>query len=326
MRMLLCFGLLWHALGFAADCKFVRIDEWPIRLERGVPVLDGQINGQKVAILLDTGTLTSFVPRSAANRLGLVRQESPAAIELDPRGGSTLETTRIDELKIGPAARKNWNLPVVGAHDFGTTVSLVLGADFFTMADVEFDLPGNAVRLFQATKDCQGVSLAYWARGGASMVPLERESGIFFQVSVNGRAMRATLDSGAEFSALNAAEAERMGFKQASPGVALAGCSIGVGRKPVDYWAGRFESFVIGDERIGSPTLRFADLFKDSTFTEASSRLPNQVAGLPQMLVGTDFLRAHRVLIARSQGRMYFTYAGGTVFQPGAAKGCRDLR
>jgi predicted aspartyl protease len=320
MRFLLFLCLGWQAAAFAADCKLVRIQEWAVRLERGLPVLDGQINGQKIAILLDTGTTTSFVPRAAAGRLGLTRYESTGTE--DTRVTSTLETTRIDELKIGSATRKNWNLPVLGTVDFGSQVSLVLGADFFAQADVEFDLPNSAVRLFQA-RDCESASLAYWAKGGASQVALERGS---VPVSVNGRTLRAVLDTGSEFSALDEAEAERLGVTRATPGVVLAGCSIGVGRQAVDYWGGRFESFVIGDEKIATPTLRFADLFRRSGTTETGSRLQREATGLPQMLLGGDFLRAHRVLVSRSQAKMYFTYSGGTVFPVGVEKGCQDLR
>ena len=32
------------------------------------------------------------------------------------------------------------------------------------------------------------------------------------------------------------------------------------------------------------------------------------------MLLGADFLRAHRVLVSHSQRKMYFTYLGGPVF------------
>ena len=32
------------------------------------------------------------------------------------------------------------------------------------------------------------------------------------------------------------------------------------------------------------------------------------------MLLGYDFLRSHRVLVAHSQRRIYFTYNGGPVF------------
>lgn len=323
MRFLLFLCLAWQAAAaFAQDCKLVRIEEWHVRLERGVPVMDGEINGQKIAILLDTGTASSFVPRAAANRLGLVRQESGGT--MDPRGGGTIETTRIDELKIGPAARKNWNLPVVGAMDFGSTVSLVLGADFFAQVDVEFDLPGNAVRLFQARGNCQSVTLAYWAKGGAGAVPIEPD--LTVPVSVNGRTLRAVLDTGAEFSALDTPVASNLGVAPDKPGVVLAGCSVGAGRQAVDYYGARFESFIIGEEKIGSPTLRFADLFGRTGRTETGTRLQNDSSGLPHMRLGADFLRAHRVMVARSQGRLYFTYSGGTVFPVGAEKGCKDLR
>ena len=34
-------------------------------------------------------------------------------------------------------------------------------------------------------------------------------------------------------------------------------------------------------------------------------------------------LRAHRVLASRSQGRLYFSYAGGTIFPPPPLRECR---
>ena len=46
----------------------------------------------------------------------------------------------------------------------------------------------------------------------------------------------------------------------------------------------------------------------------------------PQMILGVDFLRSHRVFIANSQRKVYFTYTGGTVFPKTADKACRDLR
>ena len=38
------------------------------------------------------------------------------------------------------------------------------------------------------------------------------------------------------------------------------------------------------------------------------------------MLLGLDFLRAHRVLFANSQGQMYFSYNGGPVFRTPAVQ------
>jgi len=36
------------------------------------------------------------------------------------------------------------------------------------------------------------------------------------------------------------------------------------------------------------------------------------------MLLGVDFLRTHRVLIAHSQRKLYFSHVGGPVFRPRA--------
>ena len=38
----------------------------------------------------------------------------------------------------------------------------------------------------------------------------------------------------------------------------------------------------------------------------------------PDLLLGADFLLAHRIYIARSQKKLYFTYRGGPIFQPRA--------
>jgi hypothetical protein len=37
------------------------------------------------------------------------------------------------------------------------------------------------------------------------------------------------------------------------------------------------------------------------------------------MLLGADFLRSHRVLVAHSQRKLYFTYLGSWVLDGGAA-------
>jgi predicted aspartyl protease len=298
------------------DCKLVRIEEWPVRLERNLPIIDGEINGKKVGILLDTGAERSMMTRSAATRLMLSRYEP--SLRLYAVGtDKPIEAVLIDELRIGPAMRKNWSVLLAPEHDFGGEISLILGEDFFSAVDVELDFPNRAVRLYQP-KDCAGVSLAYWATsgGGAGEVALQAGAKTVFTVSVNGRPMLALLDTGAPASALAGAEAARFGVTTKSTGVAIAGCSVGIGRKPVDYWSGPFESFAIGNEVIRNPTLRFGEVLTST----------GPFVDVPRMVLGVDFLRTHRVYVARSQRKLYFTYTGGTVFPMEAAKGCQDLR
>jgi predicted aspartyl protease len=322
MFFLLGLVIAGNAAGEAPKCKLLRIAEWLIRGDHYRPVVEGAINGQKVGILLDTGADQTLVKRSATARLGLTRNEVEGYRAFGIGGETHAESVHISEFRIGKAVRTNWRVLVTGEHDFGDDIAVILGDDFFDQIDIEFDLANNAVRLYQP-KDCEGVSLAYWSRE-AGEIRLEAGDKIRFTVAINGKPVRAELDSGSGGSLLAKVDAERLGVTPKSPGAVAAGCVGGFGAKAVDSWTAQFESFAIGNETIRNPRLRFADLWKYTTYTETGSRLPNQFAGLPEMLLGADFLRAHRVLIAHSQRKMYFTYAGGTVFPTAPSKGCNN--
>ena len=105
------------------------------------------------------------------------------------------------------------------------------------------------------------------------------------------------------------------------------GCSSGIGKALFDTWRDPFESFAIGDEIIHNPSLEFGDIWSYSPFSEIGARLSKFAEGLPDMLLGFDFLRAHRVLIANSQRKVYFSYLDGPVFPaPPFSRACDDVR
>jgi predicted aspartyl protease len=319
-------AFLTLALAFAVDaaaqasqCKLARIAEWPLRANSHLPVLDGEINGQKVGVLLDTGASRSLIRRSATDRLRLPRRQAPGWQSFGVGGATHVETVVVDEFRIGKSVRKNWRVIVMG-EDSGDDWAVLLGDDFLNEADLELDLRNNVVRIFQA-KDCAGVSLAYWSRQ-ALEARLEGDEKIAFTVSINGKPLRAQLDSGASYSLLENAAAGERGVTPTSSGVKPAGCVTGFGVGGIDSWSGQFESFAIGDEVIRNPRIQFADMWRHMTYTETGTRLRRQFAGLPQILLGVDFLRSHRVLVARSQKKMYFTYEGGTVFPDVTTSAC----
>lgn len=305
-----------HGVAAAADCKLVRIEEWQVRLEQNLPIIDGEINGNKVSILIDTGSKRSFVTRSAVARMMLTRTNI---------GTTGLESVRVRDLQIGPAHRRDWDVLVSPEQDFGAhVVSLVLGYDFFSGVDFEFDLPNHTVRLFQA-HDCASTPLAYWSRTPAQ-AQLEGTDEILLSVGVNGRPVLAILDSGASVSAITMAESVRLGVGAKTPGVATAGCSIGIGRPALDYWSAPFEIFEIGNERIRNPTLHIADFSRETIVNQIGGTQVNRFAAQAEMILGMDFLRAHRIFVATSQRKLYFAYTGGTVFPTNSDKTCHDLR
>jgi lipoprotein NlpI/predicted aspartyl protease len=317
------FTLAGSVLGAGSQqCTLVKIDEWPLNPQQSRPVIDGIINGQKIAVLLDTGMSGALLERGAARRLGLTRHQLPGSGVLGIGGESHSELAHIDELKIGRSVRKNWRLETAGIGPYeDADGSLLLGLEFFKDIELEFDLPQNMLRLFQA-KDCDGVSLAYWAPGAASEVPIKVGGHLLVTVEINGKRMTAALDSGASRSFVTSADAARAGVTSESSGVIAGGCVLGFGEKGVDSWIGQFETFVIGNEVIRNPKIHFADLWKYTTYT--IGRMPRRAIG-EDMILGADFLRAHRVLISQRQRKMYFTYTGGTVFPTHPGKPCKDL-
>ena len=303
-------------------CRVGRIAEWPLRTESYRPVFDGAINGQKVGILIDTGSAMNLVRRSATKRLGLTRRQTASTV-IGIGGEEQAEYVYIEEFRIGQGVRKGWEVLAAGEGSFSDDVAVVLGDEYFQQVDVEFDMAHNAVRLYE-TKDCEGVSLAYWATEPAGEVPIEAGSKIWLTVTINGKPVRTQLDSGSSASMLSKPDAARLGVTRESPGTVAGGCILdGLGgKRQIDSWIGQFESFTVGNERIRNPKIRFADLWRNMAYFETGSRLPTRLGGQADMLLGADFLRAHRVLVARSQRKMYFTYAGGTVFPSNPWKSC----
>lgn len=302
----------------AANCKLALVSTWPVRLDRNRLLVEGAINRQKVSVLLDTGSMRTLIFRAAAVRLGLPISGATNARLYGVGGETKVDVALVEEFMVGQAVQKELRILVAGERDPGNDVGVLLGEDFFQAFDVEFDLTHDAVRLFQP-KDCDGASLAYWARGGASEAAFERldvnRPEILLTVRINDQPVTAKLDSGAGNSVLDKTDARHLGVTPETPGVVAAGQSTGLGKNAVEWWIGPFQSFVIDNETIRDTQILFSDIYKDVTYRATGSNIAHKLQVSHSMLLGADFLRSHRVLVAHSQRKVYFTYEGGPVFQ-----------
>jgi len=57
-----------------------------------------------------------------------------------------------------------------------------------------------------------------------------------------------------------------------------------------------------------------ADIFGEDKDVPLGSRAKQDLGDFPDMILGTDFFMAHRVLISNSQRKVYITYNGGKLF------------
>jgi tetratricopeptide (TPR) repeat protein len=299
-----------------ADCKLLEIAEFHADISSGTPILTGAINGQPIKILIDSGSEASMVMRRSADRLGLVQTKLVGQHMYGLGGNTDVSATMIKQLKVDKFVTANLDLRVAGDRDSIQPFDLILGDDFLSQDDVEFDLANGFIRLFKP-QGCQPAQLVYWGQpyAQAPLLPsAEHQPTIQAFVELNGHKVLASLDSGASESTVDTTVAESLGVSRSSPGAAGAGSIRGLGPRLDESWAATFDSFALGDEKIGHPRLHVTRMLNQFQETETGSRIQQRFDNAPAMLIGADFLRAHRVFVANQEHLLLFSYGGGPVF------------
>jgi tetratricopeptide (TPR) repeat protein/predicted aspartyl protease len=304
----IAFALMFAALvpfSSLAECKRSRVD-LPVTIQGTRPVIDAKFNGQDVKLMVDSGAFFSLISSAAVEQYKLRTGMAPFGLEIRGIGGSTVPSLATVKLfTIANVDVSNVEFLVsgneVGAG--GGSVGLI-GQNFLERWDVEYDLAKGMIRLMK-DEDCRKTLLAYWLTPGQSYTviniqnPTPRAPLTIGSAYVNGVKIRVTFDTGASLSLLSRIAAERAGIKIDMPGVADGGISRGVGRNMVKTYIAPFDSFKFEDgEEIRHTHLRIADINLDTS----------------DMLLGADFFLSHRVFVANSQNKLYFTYNGGPVF------------
>jgi hypothetical protein len=190
-----------------------------------------------------------------------------------------------------------------------------MGQDLLTRGDVELDFANSVMRIITPA-GCSGDDVVYWRKpySLASLVS-DRTNAVLVNVSLDGQRATAQMDTGAPTSIVSTGMAERAGVKMTSEGVQRKGMTSGIAGHAIAQELARFTNISIGDESISNAKLRMADMFGADTEKPIGSLIATRVVEGPDLLLGADFVRAHRIYIARSQGKMYFSYNGGPIFQ-----------
>jgi tetratricopeptide (TPR) repeat protein len=303
---------------FAGECKLGKILEFPITMVDLRPQVTAKINGTDARFLVDSGAFFSIISPASAAELNLSTYAAPFGFFLRGVNGSTSASiTKVKEFTLAGMPLHNTVFLVAGSQIDRGSVG-VLGQNVLHIADVEYDLGQGVIRLFKPTGCGSKVTLAYWVGNSTPFSEIkieaaERYASTIAHASINGMDIRVILDSGAYVSTLTLKAAARVGIRPDSPGVLPGGATGGFGRNMVPSYIAPFASFKIGDEEILHTRLRIADFD----------------LGEADMLIGPDFFLSHRIYVANSRQKLYFTYNGGPVFDlrhihNGAAPGGAD--
>ena len=292
-----------------AACKLAKMAELPVTMSNLKPIVTAQINGVDARFVADSGAFFSMITQAGAAQYNLKLGAAPFGLYIRGIGGTvepSVATVKVFTLAGIPVHNVEF---LVGGSAVGRSESIgVLGQNLFRIGDVEYDLARGVIRLMRA-EDCGHTLLAYWVKPSESysMMDIERATpqsphttGTAF---INGARIRVMFDSGAGTSILSMRAAERAGVKPDTNGVVEAGYGRGIGQASIKTFIGPFASFKIGDEEIRNTRLRFGDIDVESS----------------DMLIGADFFLSHRIYVASSQRKLFFTYNGGPVFNLAAS-------
>ena len=307
---LLCGALAGGAVRAQApgECKLGELAQLPVTMFGMSPTVRAKINGVDALFIPDSGALSNTLSPAVATKFRLRLEPTLAAIQ-GVGGASRAYITHVDTFTIFGVDFHQVAFVVAG-NDLPAGAAGLIGQNLLHVGDVEYDLANGVIRLMRP-QHCKGRSLAYWAAAAdkpyavIDIEPTTRNAPhTAGHAYLNGRKIRVLLDTGAAASLLTFETARAAGITPVSSGVEAGALWSGLGGTMVRTWVGPFASFKIGEEEIRNTRLRFGE----TALIEGAD-----------MLLGVDFFLSHRIYVATSQNKLYFTYNGGPVFDLGEA-------
>ena len=302
-----------------AKCRYSKFAALQLDTTQRSPLVEGVVNGEPIKVLLDTGSMITSLMRPMTERLKLPLSHTDGR-SYGIGGDSEEYHASVKEFGFGPARWKNVRMSVTWeAQDTG--IDALVGANYLLQNDIELLLQDKLIHFFKP-EDCKDTFLGYWDPDATVLPLIDLRSGNLgaeVMIQVNGKPVRALIDTGAQSSFIDEKTAASLGVQKPADGSSHERTAIGIGTREVATWVGRFDSVAIGAEVIQHTKLTVMDMWgaarRDLGYWGSES-----LDNAPQMILGADFLTSHRVLLAMSQRKVYLSYLGGPVFATGAGK------
>jgi hypothetical protein len=287
------------------DCKLERLGQTALQTRQNLVLVEAQVNGQPVRLVVDTGSERTLLNVSAATRLRLNRDFDNATRSWGVGGQTARFDANLDSFVLA-----GLRLPLrhVAVGDLSVTplgdVDGVLGTDVLRWFAVDLNAPGGQMTLYRA-EPCW-IAAPPWPGPAVQLagVVVNRHSldfprRILLPIELDGVSATALLDTGSQSSAITLTLAGRVGVTDAAlkadPSISISGAGPGAVTVPLH----RFRSIRVGNWVAEDPVLPVLELPHDI------EQRPEVTDRLFQALVGQDFLHGHRI---------WFSLAGWQVF------------
>ena len=307
----------WQQNALAEDapkCRFQNYAKANIDIKNGVALISSTINDQPAQFLMDTGATSTMLMPSAIDKFGLVKGNMNGRLVEGVSGEARQYYAQVQNYTIAGLKGGRHNFLVMGATSDSKSQAGVIGVDFLFQDDLEVDFANKVIKFFKPL-NCKTTTLSYWS-DSAQTVELQKMSSSDFRdtviVEINGKKLKALIDTGATYSVLSFQGAQKLGVTTHSEGVTPAGEAAGFGDgAKINLWQKIFDEFTIGSETIVNPVLNISDLWGALDKANNGGYIDGND---PELLLGADFFAAHHILFSHHQNRFYFSFNGGKLF------------
>jgi predicted aspartyl protease len=276
----------------APDCRLTRYAAIAF-----TTIADGRIaipvgvDGHAASFLVDTGGVYVSMTPEMAKKTG----RTPKAVDrwLVGVGGSLMTTAvHVDEFTIDKL--KGTGMPVYVDNWLGIDVDGTIDPDMMAKFDVDFDFAHGLMNLF-SQDHCPG-KVVYWAKDFV-VLPMEvrvNSGHIRVPVTIEGKKVMATLDTGSMDSVMSLKLAKSLGIAEDSPNLKVR--RISGSRNQFRTYSYPFKELDMDGIAVTNPHITVM----------SDAMLPGMV---DDMILGMGILRQLHLYIAYKEEKLYITPA-----------------
>jgi predicted aspartyl protease len=267
-------------------------------------LVPAEIDGKAGSLMLDTGSSYSMMRGSVADELGLQRDDIPDGV-YGLAGRSIGQRTRAHSLQLGSIVEADRGFLIAPPNVPVDPRALgILGGDVIGDFNVELDPIAHQLKLYIADS-CPGGVPGWAAKTPPTSIDVTPDNQVVFTAALDGKPVKAYLDTGATYSILDLSAAKRAyGLDRDSPGLeAVGGTRTGDGAM-LDTFLYHFKQLDVAGVNFSDPLVSLVDE-RRRAHPDTGTRIDLRVVSLPDFRVGMHQLRQLHVYIDYDRRKLY---------------------
>lgn len=281
-----------------AACRIQPRTTVPVDVVDGHVLVDAQVNDVRVTFVLDTGADRTLMGEDVVRHLGLERDSWVASAVrglggIEQRPNALPRSLRLGDILLRRRTLLGDNSVTVGPLPVneiaGRPIAGLLGRDFLSPFDLDLDLPHHRIALYEV-RECDAWFLPWTVPYAAIPLSTPMNEALVVRAQVDGRPLRALIDSGASASLITAPGMVRLGLTPELLGRDRGADGGVVGPATVPMRLHRFAELRVGPEVTRQPLIWVA---------------PARVVPVVDMLLGADWMSSRRIWLSFATKQMF---------------------